>query len=76
MIILYAQLTAQSFSEDTGCRTDIAYASLKNVQTCKKTNPMQSFFFAGTLKYAYLIFAPENALDLKKIVFEYRSPSI
>jgi hypothetical protein len=30
---------------------------------------MESFFFAETLKYAYLIFAPESALDLKKIVF-------
>jgi len=29
---------------------------------------MESFFFGETLKYAYLIFAPENTLDLKKVV--------
>ncbi|MGZ3974300.1 MAG: glycoside hydrolase family 47 protein [Flavisolibacter sp.] len=29
---------------------------------------MQSFFFAETLKYAYLVFAPESALDLGKVV--------
>lgn len=51
------------------CRNDIGYASLKNVQTYEKTNSMQSFFFAETIKYAYLIFAPESSLDLSKIVF-------
>jgi hypothetical protein len=50
------------------CKNDVGYASLKNVQTYEKTNSMQSFFFAETLKYAYLIFAPESALDLNKIV--------
>lgn len=50
------------------CRNDVGYASLKNVQTYEKANSMQSFFFAETLKYAYLIFAPESALDLKKVV--------
>jgi len=51
------------------CRNDVGFASLKNVQTYEKANSMQSFFFAETLKYAYLLFAPESALDLKKIVF-------
>jgi len=50
------------------CRNDIGYASLKNVQTYEKTNSMQSFFFAETLKYAYLIFSPKSALDLDKVV--------
>ncbi|MGZ3845720.1 MAG: glycoside hydrolase family 47 protein [Flavisolibacter sp.] len=50
------------------CRNDIGFASLKNVQTYEKTNSMQSFFFAETLKYAYLVFAPESALDLGKVV--------
>jgi mannosidase alpha-like ER degradation enhancer 2 len=52
----------------THCRNDVGFASLKNVQTFEKTNSMQSFFFAETLKYAYLIFAPESALDFKKVV--------
>jgi ER degradation enhancer, mannosidase alpha-like 2 len=51
------------------CRNDVGYASLKNVQTYEKANSMQSFFFAETLKYAYLIFAPESAVDLKNVVF-------
>lgn len=51
------------------CRTDAGYASLKNVQTFEKSNSMQSFFFAETLKYAYLIFAPPSALQLDKFVF-------
>jgi len=50
------------------CRNDIGYASLKNVQTFEKANSMQSFFFAETLKYAYLVFAPESALDFSKVV--------
>jgi len=50
------------------CRNDIGYASLKNVQTYEKANSMQSFFFAETLKYAYLIFSPQSALDLNKTV--------
>lgn len=50
------------------CKTDVAFASLKNVLTFEKTNAMESFFFGETLKYAYLIFAPESALDLKKVV--------
>lgn len=50
------------------CKTDAGYASLKNVQTFEKTNSMQSFFFAETLKYAYLLFSPPSALDLKKTV--------
>jgi len=50
------------------CRNDVGYAALKNVANFEKTNSMQSFFFAETLKYAYLIFAPESALDLRKLV--------
>lgn len=50
------------------CRNEVGYASLKNVLTYEKANSMQSFFFAETLKYAYLIFAPEDALDFDKVV--------
>lgn len=51
------------------CKTDDAYASLKNVLTKEKTNSMQSFFFAETLKYAYLLFAEDSAFDFKTAVF-------
>jgi mannosidase alpha-like ER degradation enhancer 2 len=51
------------------CRTEDAFASIKDVKTMEKYNSMESFFFAETLKYAYLIFAPQDKVDLKKIVF-------
>ena len=50
------------------CYNEPGYASLKNVKTYEKTNSMESFFFGETLKYAYLIFAPESTLDLDKVV--------
>ena len=51
------------------CRTDVAYAGLKNVESKEKTDYMHSFLFAETFKYFYLLFAPEKTLDLNKIVF-------
>ncbi|MBK8608527.1 MAG: glycoside hydrolase family 47 protein [Chitinophagaceae bacterium] len=50
------------------CKNEVGFASLKNVQTFEKANSMESFFFGETLKYAYLIFAPESVLDLSKVV--------
>ncbi len=51
------------------CRTHAGFAALKNVVTLEKEDSMESFFFAETLKYAYLLFAPDSTLDLKKWVF-------
>ncbi len=51
------------------CRTPLAFAALKNVQTKQQTDDMESFFFAETLKYLYLLFAPPSALDFNSIVF-------
>jgi len=51
------------------CRTEDAYAGLKSVVTKEKTDYMHSFLFAETLKYFYLLFAPEKTLDLKQVVF-------
>lgn len=51
------------------CRTDDAYASLKSVLSKEKRDPMESFFFAETLKYLYLLFAPEETLNLENTVF-------
>ncbi|MEO7444459.1 MAG: glycoside hydrolase family 47 protein [Ferruginibacter sp.] len=51
------------------CRTPEAFASLKNVKTFEQHNSMESFFFGETLKYAYLLFAPEKTINLKKQVF-------
>lgn len=51
------------------CRTDVAYAGLKNVETKEKTDYMHSFVLAETFKYFYLLFAPEKTLEIRKIVF-------
>jgi glycosyl hydrolase family 47 len=51
------------------CRTDTGYAALKSVTTKEKKDDMESFFLAETLKYLYLLFAPQETLDLSKVVF-------
>jgi mannosidase alpha-like ER degradation enhancer 2 len=52
------------------CRTKEAYAALKDVTTGEQRDDMESFFFAETLKYLYLLFAPADTLDFPKgVVF-------
>jgi mannosidase alpha-like ER degradation enhancer 2 len=51
------------------CRTDEGYAALKSVVTKEKSDSMQSFLFAETFKYFYLLFAPPKTLDFDKIIF-------
>jgi len=46
------------------CKTDAAYASIRNVDTMQKDDRMESFFLAETLKYLYLIQDNDNNLDL------------
>lgn len=53
----------------TFCRTDEAYASLKDVQTKEKQDSMESFFFAETLKYAFLLFDESDKLNFHKVIF-------
>jgi mannosidase alpha-like ER degradation enhancer 2 len=66
----YISMGAKMFEDFVKhCRTDEAYASLKNVETKEKSDGMQSFLFAETFKYFYLLFAPPKTLDLKSIVF-------
>jgi mannosidase alpha-like ER degradation enhancer 2 len=51
------------------CRTDAGYTVLKDVTTMEKGDLMPSYFLAETLKYLYLLFAPDDALDFDRIVF-------
>jgi ER degradation enhancer, mannosidase alpha-like 2 len=51
------------------CRTEAGFAEVKDVRTLKLEDSMESFFFAETLKYAYLLFAPEKTISLDKVVF-------
>jgi len=51
------------------CRTEAGYTTLKSVVTMEKGDLLPSYFLAETLKYLYLPFAPDAALDLDKVVF-------
>lgn len=51
------------------CRTDAGYTVLKSVVTKEQGDLMPSYFLAETLKYLYLLFAPEKVLDLDRVVF-------
>jgi len=51
------------------CKNDVGYASLKSVVTKEKSDSMQSFLFAETFKYYYLLFAPPKTVNFKKVVF-------
>jgi len=51
------------------CRTESGYTTLKSVETMEKSDLMPSYFLAETLKYLYLLFAPDTAIDMNKVVF-------
>jgi ER degradation enhancer, mannosidase alpha-like 2 len=51
------------------CRVATGYAALQNVTTKEKRDEMESFALAETFKYFYLLFAPREALDFNKVVF-------
>lgn len=51
------------------CRTDDGYAALSSVISKQKTDAMESFVFAETFKYFYLLFAPPQTLDFNKVIF-------
>jgi mannosyl-oligosaccharide alpha-1,2-mannosidase len=53
------------------CKTPTSYSGLEDVTKKKPTwnNSMQSFFFAETLKYLFLLFSDDNVLPLDSFVF-------
>lgn len=51
------------------CRTDEAYAALKDVTTKEKQDSMESFFFAETLKYAFLLFSDQEKMNFHEVIF-------
>ncbi|MBA2525097.1 MAG: glycoside hydrolase family 47 protein [Pyrinomonadaceae bacterium] len=53
----------------THCKTEAGYAGLKSVVTREKSDSMQSFLFAETFKYFYLIFAPPKTLAFDQVTF-------
>lgn len=65
------RLMGKEFFEDfmKYCRSESGYAALKDVRSKEKDDSMESFLFAETFKYYYLLFAPKSALDFDKITF-------
>ncbi|MDR2448824.1 MAG: glycoside hydrolase family 47 protein [Prevotellaceae bacterium] len=50
------------------CQAENGYVQIKDVTTMEKWDALESFFFAETMKYCYLFFAPDNAFNLDKCV--------
>ena len=66
----YLRMGAQMFEDFVRhCKTEAGYAALKSVVTKEKSDGMQSFLFAETLKYFYLLFAPDSRVNLRTVVF-------
>jgi mannosidase alpha-like ER degradation enhancer 2 len=66
----YRQMGRAMFEAiDRWTRSEAGFAALADVRTKQKRDRMHSFLFAETLKYAYLLFAPPSALDLRAVVF-------
>jgi ER degradation enhancer, mannosidase alpha-like 2 len=51
------------------CRNDAGFCALKNVETKEKSDNMESFFLAETLKYAYLLFDDSGVIKFNDIIF-------
>ena len=67
---LYQQMGHTYFdSLEKWCRTPAAYAELTDVRTKVQKDDMESFFLAETLKYLYLLYAPQNTVDWHTTVF-------
>jgi len=50
-------------------RTEHGFSALKDVRSKEKDDSMESFLFAETFKYYYLLFAPAETLDFGGVVF-------
>src|SRR4030095_8958326 len=53
----------------THCRTETAYAALRDVIEKRQDDRMESFLFAETFKYFYLLFYPPETLNFKQVIF-------
>ena len=51
------------------CRTENGYTIVENVVTGKQGDLMPSYFLAEAVKYLYLLFSPDETLDLDHVVF-------
>ncbi|KAJ3193717.1 hypothetical protein HK101_004303 [Irineochytrium annulatum] len=53
---------------DKHCKTAVGYASLASVRAGQQDDKMESFFYAETLKYLFLLFAEDDVLPLEHYV--------
>jgi mannosidase alpha-like ER degradation enhancer 2 len=51
------------------CRTEAGVAALKDVRSKTQGDSMESFVFAETFKYYYLLFSPKETLDFDAVTF-------
>ncbi len=66
----YIEMGEQFFNDlRTYCRTEAGFAELESVVSKKKADMMESFFLAETLKYLYLLFAPDHTLQFESVIF-------
>jgi ER degradation enhancer, mannosidase alpha-like 2 len=66
----YLQMGKQYFDDIRKyCKTELGYAALKDVRTKEKLPSMESFVFAETFKYLYLLYSPDSTLDFDKVIF-------
>ena len=49
------------------CQVENGYVQIKDVRTMEKSDALESFFFAETMKYCYLFAAPEKHSTLTKL---------
>jgi hypothetical protein len=66
----YRQMGRKMFDDFVKyCRTDSGYAALADVISKQQRDEMESFVFAETFKYFYLLFASPETLQFDKVIF-------
>ncbi len=51
------------------CRSEAGYTALKDVRNSSREDSMESFVFAETFKYFYLLFAPKKTINFEDVTF-------
>ena len=66
----YKEMASQYFHDIMAyCRTDVAFANIKDVRTKEQKDHMETFFLAETMKYLYLVFADPEGINPDACVF-------
>jgi mannosidase alpha-like ER degradation enhancer 2 len=66
----YRQMGEKMFDDFVKyCRTEAGYAALADVISKQQLDEMESFVFAETFKYFYLLFAAPEILEFDKVIF-------